>query len=251
MKREIQNAIEIADRAVSALREQRADFPDDSLDARRLDREIEAGLGRIADLNDELYLCKNLTLEAGRTIMRDGKPFVQIHRCEWANVLPSPSEADEFARLAVRACNSHDGLVVALQALLHFNEELCTDVGVSKHYPSAEQARAALAKAKGETERTRQDTLSDLNAKIDFEVWRDEQLVTLRKLYKQQFPHAEVGVRHDARNGQYVGTINGRDVSPTSFDESRALEIARKIVSRYQSFPDFCRREWEKGAKCT
>ncbi len=32
----------------------------------------------------------------------------------------------------------------ALEGLLQFNEELCADIGVSKHYPSAEKARAAL-----------------------------------------------------------------------------------------------------------
>ena len=38
-------------------------------------------------------------------------------------------------------------MLTALKALLQFNEELCEDVGVSKHYPSAEKARAAIAKA--------------------------------------------------------------------------------------------------------
>lgn len=54
-KQQIQNEIETTDRAVSTLREQRAELPknDDSLDARRLDGEIEAGLSRIAELNDE------------------------------------------------------------------------------------------------------------------------------------------------------------------------------------------------------
>lgn len=56
MKRnEIQAQIEATDREVSALREERAQLPknDDSLAARRLDSEIEAGLGRIAELNDQ------------------------------------------------------------------------------------------------------------------------------------------------------------------------------------------------------
>lgn len=54
-KQQIKIEIEATDREVSALREQRAALPknDDSLDARRLDLEIEEGLGRIADLNDE------------------------------------------------------------------------------------------------------------------------------------------------------------------------------------------------------
>lgn len=56
MKRnEIQAQIESIDREVTNLREERAALPknDDSLAARRLDSEIEAGLGRIAELNDE------------------------------------------------------------------------------------------------------------------------------------------------------------------------------------------------------
>lgn len=36
------------------------------------------------------------------------------------------------------------------------------------------------------------------------------------------------GVRQDRKTGQFVGTVNGVDVSPTSFDRERALEIARQ-----------------------
>lgn len=39
------------------------------------------------------------------------------------------------------------------------------------------------------------------------------------------------GVRLDRRTSQYVPTVNDMDVSPTSFDEARALEIATKIAS--------------------
>lgn len=41
-------------------------------------------------------------------------------------------------------------LLEACIALLRFNEELCQDVGVSTHYPSADRARAAIGKATGE-----------------------------------------------------------------------------------------------------
>lgn len=34
------------------------------------------------------------------------------------------------------------------------------------------------------------------------------------------------GVREDSRTGQYVPTLDGKDISPTSFDETRALQIA-------------------------
>jgi hypothetical protein len=40
-------------------------------------------------------------------------------------------------------------LLDACRRLLKFNEELCADVNVSTHYPSADFARAAISKAKG------------------------------------------------------------------------------------------------------
>jgi hypothetical protein len=40
-------------------------------------------------------------------------------------------------------------LLDACRRLLTFTEDLCADVGVSTHYPSAEAARAAIAKATG------------------------------------------------------------------------------------------------------
>jgi len=53
------------------------------------------------------------------------------------------SEAD--CRLAAAAPD----LLEACTRLLVFNEELCRDVNVSAHYPSAEFARAAIARATG------------------------------------------------------------------------------------------------------
>jgi hypothetical protein len=46
-----------------------------------------------------------------------------------------------------RLRESHDRLLAALKALLQFNEEFCEDINVSKHYPIAEKARAAIATA--------------------------------------------------------------------------------------------------------
>lgn len=40
-------------------------------------------------------------------------------------------------------------LLDACKRLLKFNEELCADVNVSTHYPSADFARAVIAKAEG------------------------------------------------------------------------------------------------------
>jgi hypothetical protein len=51
--------------------------------------------------------------------------------------------AEMFERLKA----SHDRLLAALKRLLQFNEELCADINMSKHYPSAEEARAAIAAA--------------------------------------------------------------------------------------------------------
>lgn len=53
------------------------------------------------------------------------------------------SYVSEIAML--RASNAD--LLAALKGLLRFNEELCADINVSKHYPSAEKARRAIAKA--------------------------------------------------------------------------------------------------------
>lgn len=41
-------------------------------------------------------------------------------------------------------------LLEACVRLLRFNEELCADMNVSTHYPSADYARKAIAKAEGE-----------------------------------------------------------------------------------------------------
>jgi len=40
-------------------------------------------------------------------------------------------------------------LLEACKALLKFNEELCQDINVSIHYPSAEEARQVIRKAEG------------------------------------------------------------------------------------------------------
>ena len=45
-----------------------------------------------------------------------------------------------------RAENVALELLEACKRLLKFNEELCADVGVSTHYPSADFARAVIAK---------------------------------------------------------------------------------------------------------
>ena len=64
----------------------------------------------------------------------------------------SSAEQRHFLELNNESANSQQQiiqrLVEALKALLKFNEDLCEDFQFSKHYPSAEKARAALEAAK-------------------------------------------------------------------------------------------------------
>jgi hypothetical protein len=52
---------------------------------------------------------------------------------------------DESKCAAIR--ESHDRLLTALKGLLKFTDELCANINISKHYPSAERARIAIATA--------------------------------------------------------------------------------------------------------
>ncbi len=56
------------------------------------------------------------TLEAGRSILRDGKKFVHIGRSVQpiTGEGPNPSDVDEFTRDVVTAMNSHEALKDAL-----------------------------------------------------------------------------------------------------------------------------------------
>jgi len=62
---------------------------------------------------------------------------------KWTATTRSVDAAD--ARLIAAAPE----LLDACRRLLKFNEELCADVNVSTHYPSAEFARKVIAKAEG------------------------------------------------------------------------------------------------------
>lgn len=44
------------------------------------------------------------------------------------------------------------------------------------------------------------------------------------------------GVRYD-RHGWYVPTIDGKDTSPTSYDEDRALRIAEEQIAEAEHDP--------------
>ena len=81
--------------------------------------------------------------EDGKTIVADvGGSTLAVARTHYF----TDERARANAAFIVKAVNAHDDLVKALRDLLRFNEDLCADIGVSKHYPSAERARAALAK---------------------------------------------------------------------------------------------------------
>ncbi len=56
-----------------------------------------------------------------------------------------------FGRMAkiVDFSDTLDEADALLRRLVKFNEELCADVGVSVHYPSAKDARAYLARREG------------------------------------------------------------------------------------------------------
>ncbi len=51
------------------------------------------------------------TLEAGRSILRDGSPFVRVQKWDRTSAV----EADDFAKEIVRAVNSHDELLGLLK----------------------------------------------------------------------------------------------------------------------------------------
>lgn len=74
-----------------------------------------------------------------------GLPVMWIH-ARGAGIVGTIRGHDDGAYVA-RAVNAHDDLLEACRRLLKFNEELATDVGVSTHYPSADFARKAIAKA--------------------------------------------------------------------------------------------------------
>jgi hypothetical protein len=59
----------------------------------------------------------------------------------------SDDEREELYAQLANLIASHDRLLEAAKGLLQFNEELCAEINVSKHYPSAEKARIAIAEA--------------------------------------------------------------------------------------------------------
>jgi hypothetical protein len=64
---------------------------------------------------------------------------------------PAASYQPEWARVEANArlIAAAPDLLDACERLLKFNENLCEDVGVSKHYPSADNARRLIARVRG------------------------------------------------------------------------------------------------------
>lgn len=86
------------------------------------------------------------TLEAGRCIVRDGRPFVTIHGVNPPGMLYSPAEVDSFARDVVRAVNSHADL---LAACVTFSVWLMSpDLSKETITKMRATAEAAIAKAR-------------------------------------------------------------------------------------------------------
>ena len=53
------------------------------------------------------------------------------------------------------------------------------------------------------------------------------------KLNNKSITHSLIAdTRYDGKTGQYIPTINGIDISPTSFDQKVALHIAQKQVDK-------------------
>lgn len=82
----------------------------------------------------------------------DGSVFdvANIVAIDGRDVPGTQHERAEMRKANARLIAAAQDLLEACRRLLQFNEELCEDVNVSKHYPSADFARAAIAKATGE-----------------------------------------------------------------------------------------------------
>ena len=94
------------------------------------------------------------TLEAGRSILRDGERFAYIarNRGPITNDGAYPADVDKFARDAVRAVNSHAALVTALRniaGLAQMEDTHDTYERGAALSDILEEARAALALAGG------------------------------------------------------------------------------------------------------
>jgi hypothetical protein len=91
-----------------------------------------------------LYTPGPWLVEGDDVVLADGTPIGRVYYVGPARGGVESTEAN--ARLVAAAPD----LLDALERLLVFADELCRDVGVSTHYPSAERARAAIRRALGD-----------------------------------------------------------------------------------------------------
>lgn len=61
---------------------------------------------------------------------------------------------------------------------------------------------------------------------------REEFLKQISDKARADKRHVEPSIREDRVTGQFVPTLNGKDTSPTSFDEERAMEIAQEQADK-------------------
>lgn len=91
-------------------------------------------------------------LEAGRCITKDGKPFVTVQKAADT----SPVDADEFTRKIVRAVNSHEEMLEALELVLpeleryHYLKHATGNAnGIDIVSPIISKVKQAIANAEG------------------------------------------------------------------------------------------------------
>ena len=82
----------------------------------------------------------------GRMSAAHERKVVRGANLEYVARVDGANESAENMRLIAAAPE----LLEACRRLLTFNQELCQDLSVSTHYPSADFARAAIAKAEGQ-----------------------------------------------------------------------------------------------------
>lgn len=92
---------------------------------------------------------------AARLAWEDGETYWSVFAPSHESVDPGDPDVASVASHLIegdaRLISAAPDLLEACRALVRFNQELCADLGVSRHYPSAELARRAIAKASGGT----------------------------------------------------------------------------------------------------
>lgn len=106
----------------------------DELD--RLEREYVGGIS-----TDDGDACYSLLGEHARELI----DAARVKRTQSKTIDILNRERSQYAAERDKLKDENQRLCKSLAALLKFNKELCEDVGVSTHYPSADKARRLLA----------------------------------------------------------------------------------------------------------